>query len=656
MNITRKAIYISMICMGAAIGTTIAKSPVLAPSYAWTVNQPTGAQVPAPIDTLMLDYYRHSIPSEVSDAYATTGNLGAEGYNLIFFNRPLQSDFFFKDALAAWMPSVSSEKFYNTRVPMTLLSYNFGGGRDNAQDRLQTVFSGNINPRAQVGVIADYLYSKGSYNYQNTKDLTWGLNGSYLGEKYEFQGYFYHYNLLNKENGGITDELYITDPAQLQGGNASITAKTIPTNLTASHSKIVGEHFMMNHRYKLGFHETEMIDDTTEVKHFIPVTTFFWNSTYDGGKHLFRNTSASEEMSFWKNHYLSATETDDRTNYWAFTNTVGVSLLEGFNKYAKAGLSAYAKYQIRHYNQTIDSISGMAELPANLTPNPFPEIAPKVTQSLLWVGAELSKTQGSILRYNVSAEFGMVGDVVGDVSVKGRVDTRIPLFGDTVNLTGYGHFINREAPYLMNNYVSNHFIWHNDFGKTRNLRLGGNLYIPFSKTLIDVGVENAQNHIYFNNDCLPTQHSGSVQIFSARLEQKLRAGILNWNNRITYQTTSDESVIPLPKLAVYSNLYLLFKVAGVLDVQFGVDCDYYTRYKSVQYQPSTMTFYNQTAQLCGNYPFMNLYANMKLSKARFYVMMTHINQGMTGSNYFSMPNYPLNPRRLQFGISVDFAN
>ncbi|MDE6081889.1 MAG: putative porin, partial [Muribaculaceae bacterium] len=116
------------------------------------------------------------------------------------------------------------------------------------------------------------------------------------------------------------------------------------------------------------------------------------------------------------------------------------------------------------------------------------------------------------------------------------------------------------------------------------------------------------------------------------------------------------SVIPLPKLAVYGNLYLLFKVAGVLDVQFGVDCDYYTRYKSVQYQPSTMTFYNQTAQLCGNYPFMNLYANMKLSKARFYVMMTHINQGMTGSNYFSMPSYPLNPRRLQFGISVDFAN
>ena len=48
---------------------------------------------------------------------------------------------------------------------------------------------------------------------------------------------------------------------------------------------------------------------------------------------------------------------------------------------------------------------------------------------------------------------------------------------------------------------------------------------------------------------------------------------------------------------------------------------------------------------------------MKLSKARFYVMFSHVNQGLFGgSGYFSMPYYPLNPRRLQIGVSVDFTN
>ena len=106
---------------------------------------------------------------------------------------------------------------------------------------------------------------------------------------------------------------------------------------------------------------------------------------------------------------------------------------------------------------------------------------------------------------------------------------------------------------------------------------------------------------------------------------------------------------------MYSNLYLLFRLA-TLHVQFGIDCDYYTEYYSPLYQPATMTFANQRRTKVGNYPFMNLYANMKLSKVRFYVQMAHINQGMTGKNYFAMPGYPLNPRRFLIGLSVDFAN
>ena len=49
----------------------------------------------------------------------------------------------------------------------------------------------------------------------------------------------------------------------------------------------------------------------------------------------------------------------------------------------------------------------------------------------------------------------------------------------------------------------------------------------------------------------------------------------------------------MPKFAVYSNLYLLFRIARVLHVQFGVDCDYYTKYNAPLYQPATTAFCNQ---------------------------------------------------------------
>lgn len=69
-----------------------------------------------------------------------------------------------------------------------------------------------------------------------------------------------------------------------------------------------------------------------------------------------------------------------------------------------------------------------------------------------------------------------------------------------------------------------------------------------------------------------------------------------------------------------------------------------------------MSFYNQNAVDIGSYPMVDVYLNCKLSKVRFYLMMSHVNQGLTGTNWFSMPHYPINPRKFQLGLSIDFAN
>ncbi len=622
--------------------------------YAWKIVPPLGLRVPAEVDTMLYDYGQRSIPSALGPAYAITGNLGAAGETLIFFDRKPTSPFMFRDALSAWLPSSSTHRFYNSHIPVTFLSYNTAGSRDNSQDRLQATFSGNINKRAQVGAMFDYLYSKGCYDYQAVKGLTWGLSGSYIGERYEMQAYYNHWNTLGKENGGITDDLYITDPAQLQGGQTSIQPKSIPTRLTGAFNRVVGGELYMNNTYKVGFWKDEEVDDSTTVETFVPVSSFSWTLNYETGRRSFRDNVASD-TEFWENTYLNLEGSNDRTKFWSLSNTLGISLLEEFNKFARFGLTAFIKHEVRKYNQTHDSIA--EPRPEGLTAYPgLDNLALRGSQNLMWVGGQLSKRQGSLLTYQATARFGFLGDVVGDLDIDGDVSTRFKLLGDSVTITGYGHFSNTAAPYLLNHYVSNHFIWENNFGKTRRVRFGGRLDVPHTRTFINIGVENVQNLIYFNSQCLPVQHGGNVQVFSAALNQNFKFGPLCWDNKLVYQETSDADVVPLPRLAIYSNLYLDFKVANVLSVQFGVDCDYYTKYKSVDYQPATMTFYNQKEIECGNYPFINAYVNMKLSKTRFYILFSHLNQGMTGYNYFSMPHYPLNPRRFQLGLSIDFAN
>ncbi len=631
------------------------KKPAIAPSYAWKLLSPLGLREPAPMDTMFENYSRRSIPSMVSDAWATTGNLGAEGMNMLYHEREPMSDFFFRDALAHWMPTHDKMRFYNTRIPMTVVSFNTAGGRENAQERLKATFSGNINAKAQVGAMLDYLYSKGCYNNQATKDLSWGLSGSYLGDRYEMQAYYNHYNLLNKENGGITDMLYITDPAELQGGVTSVDPKSIPTKLNDAHTRLRGQELYVNNRYKVGYWHEEAVDDTTTRRTYIPVSSFIYTLRYNADKHYFLDYTPKETAEFFDNTYLNPEVTRDRTAYWSLTNTLGVSLLEGFHKYAKFGLAAYVTHQLRRYEFTPDTLDK-----TGLDLTPFPDgIGPfssHTTRQLAWVGAQLTKQRGALLRYEATAELGFLGDAAGEVKVDGNVSTRFRFLGDSLSVRAFGAFRNESAPFLMQQYLSNHFIWKNDFGKQRTVEFGGEFDLGRSGTHFRASFSNIQNMLYFNAKGLPAQNGGSVQVLSLSLRQNLKLGILHWDNKITYQTSTDEAVLPLPKLAVYSNLYLLFRVA-TLKVQLGIDCDYYTRYYAPAYQPALASFVNQRDMLIGNYPFCNAYANMKLSRVRFYVMYSHANKGLLGgSNYFSVPYYPLNPARFQLGLSVDFAN
>lgn len=646
-------------------------------SSAWILTTPLGEHEPSTIDTLQYNYQRAFIPSFQSDAYATTGTLGAEGMNMLFFQRPSTPTFFFDAALEKSIPSISTFKFYNVYIPMTLLSYNFGGNKQNHADRLSAIFAGNVNRNIGIGAFVDYNYGKGAYNYQATKDFNFGFSFYFNTHRYEGQILYYHFSHLNKENGGITDIRYITDPESVQGGVATVDTKTIPTNLSTAHTRMIGDGLFMTHAFKVGYWSEEVVNDTTTRDNYIPLMKFVYSLDYKGRHHQFLNSNSTQAREFWKNTYLDVDKTDDNTRYWTISNTLGVELLEGFKKWAKFGISAFATLETRRITQTTynqewpgllpgqdegtgaSGESGDDDTSSSFAYTPLPEgfsCPPRVTQNRLSVGGSIHKRNGSLLTYEASAIFGLTGGIAGDINLKGNVATKFKLFGDTVAISAHGGFSNLANSYLLMHYISNHFAWDRNFGKTREISIGGKLHIPWTHTTLSAGVRNLQNYIYFNEEALPTQYAGSVQVLSATLDQKLKFGIWNWNNTVTYQVSSNKDVIPLPALAIYSNMFLEFRAFKVLNLQIGVDCDYYTRYYGPAYQPATMVFHTQHKQEVGNYAFCNAYISAKLYKCRFYVLWSHVNQGWFSKNYFSIPDYPLNPRCLQLGLCVDFAN
>jgi hypothetical protein len=154
------------------------------------------------------------------------------------------------------------------------------------------------------------------------------------------------------------------------------------------------------------------------------------------------------------------------------------------------------------------------------------------------------------------------------------------------------------------------------------------------------------------------QYTGNIQVLSSTLYQNLKWGILHWDNELTVQYSSNENVLPLPLLNVYSNLYLKFTYAKVLKIQIGADARYFSRYYAPDYAPALQQFFVQEGEhrvQIGGYPFVNAYANFHLKQVRFYVMYYHVTQGLLDNTQsFLAPHYPVNPRMFKLGFSWNF--
>jgi hypothetical protein len=234
---------------------------------------------------------------------------------------------------------------------------------------------------------------------------------------------------------------------------------------------------------------------------------------------------------------------------------------------------------------------------------------------------------------------------------------------------------NLNPAFYFRHYHSRHYWWdNNDLDKIFRTRIEGGLTIDKTHTRLRAGVENVKNYTYFANVSQPVkgtngnvksyanaidvaQCSDNIQVFTARLNQDFKWGILHLDNEVTYQKSSDNTVLPLPDLSLYHNLYIQFKIAKVLSMQLGADMRFFTKYTAPDYAPALGQWVqqNQADKVeIGGYPFVNVYINAHLKRTRFYVMMYHVNQGMGDSNYFLAPHYPINPRTLQLGLSWNF--
>lgn len=628
---------------------------------AWTVDKKYGNMSDADVDTLHHMFMNTDLPEGIEGHYNSLGNVGSPRQSRIYMERPITPDFIFVAPFDMFFVDTDNFRFYNTKSPFMNVTYNWNGSKNTGSDHVKVLYTNNAGKKFNFGGIFDYIYGRGYYDTQSTSYMNASAWASYIADKYNFHFYYQHNFMKTAENGGIEDEGYITNPENMA---RELTSNDIPTVLSQTWNRQEHDVVFFNHHYNIGFYRDEEVDSVTTKEVFVPVSKIFHSVKL---QNMMRNHRAYKETENYHSYtYLPGDSTQDYTKYFNMKTLLGVSMCEGFNKWAMFGLNAYVGYE--HNRFVLPDSTRYGGLYTNKTGLVDNQ---SYKEHNILVGGQIIRTQGTTVHYNLDGEFVVAGEDVGQFEVDGHAEVNIPLLGDTAQVALNASIKNIGPSFYFDHYHSKHAWWENEMENEFRQRIEGVIDIPHTHTKIILGVENIKNYCYFqntgialptsdgksvvSNNVSPMQCSDNIQVVSANLRQNFKLGILHWENDITYQTCSHSDVLPLPVVSLYTNLYLRFKIAKVLKTEFGADMKYFTEYNAPDYSPVIGMFMNQHQQKkekVGNYPLLSVYANFDLKRTRFYVMYHHFNQ--SDGRYFWSPNYPMNPASIRFGLSWNF--
>ena len=413
--------------------------------------------------------------------------------------------------------------------------------------------------------------------------------------------------------------------------------------------------------------EKEAEEDKNMKKVFVPVTSFIHTLELNNHDRIYQAYQTPDD--YYANTYYDMNDEHaysedsiyDNTKYLYVKNTLALALLEGFNKYMKAGLKGFVSFAMENCKMPVlnsDSTGYMMN---------------KWTDHALNVGGLLSRHEGNTFHFNLSAEIGLTGINSGGIAVDFDTDLNFRLLGDTVTLAANAYFHRMVPQSFQKSYHSKHLWWDQSLDNETRTHIEGNFNYQKTDTRLRVAIDEIQNYTYFgmsyeldaqkNRTGLTGdvyQESGNINVLTAQLMQNFRLGPLNWENVVTYQNSSNKEVLPLPTLNIFSNLFLKFKIARVLDVELGGCATYFTKYDAPDYLPQIAQFAiqeNPDSRIeLGGYPFIDVYANFQLKRARFFIAMSHINAGSGSKMQFLTPHYPMNNRTFRMGVSWTFIN
>ena len=607
--------------------------------FSWKHDTYLNNQEVLKIDTTF-NYHFHDLPFHRDDINAQyLGVSGSAALPFNYHNRQTNELFPFFSPYMTYTYMPETLPFYNTKTPYTELAYygTLFANRQKSEDNIKFLHTQNFTPSFNFTILYQRNGGGGLLQHEKTDFRTFSVTGNYLGKNYIAQGGYLYSRLKREENGGVEDLKMVSD--------TTIDVRTVPVYLSNANSIIRRNTFFITHSYG------------------VPIR---WKAQRDSlGNKIADTLSTGEGTATYFGHYgeysvYSRSYTDN------ITDSVGRSL--------------YRNIFLLNPTTTADSARVM-----NLENRVFLKIQPWNAESVVsnldggighqmlnfygfkpefFISGNQNKTYNNIYAYfgaggkfrkyfawNARAKADVAGYYKGNFSLDAAMRFSSWAVKDGIHLTAKFSSSIRKPSYFLNNYTSNHHLFDFDFDKTTTTRIEGKLEIPHWGLEASVGYTLLNKNVYLDTLCIPTQNNDAMSILSAYIAKNIKVGPLHLDNRVLFQTSSKQEVVPLPKVAVNLRYYLEFyAVKNILNVQFGADMTYNTKYYAQAFDPALGMFYNQEKYKIGNNPYIDVFVNLQWKRACIFVKCENVLQGTPNNEYYSTYRYIRPQRALKLGI------
>ena len=310
------------------------------------------------------------------------------------------------------------------------------------------------------------------------------------------------------DNAKVATKTAPADSAAIASGRVKVNGKNMADSLLAASNKAK--------------------EDTSWLKdEYVPVTSFIHTADFTTYRRIYEAYATPENYyldTYKVKERLAGDSIYDKTSNWNLRNTFAIALLEGFNKWIKTGAKVFATHTLSHY-----------VLPDSVGTTSWNEHS-------VAVGAQLSKTQGKSLHFNVTGDVAVVGYNVGEIKIDGGVDLNFPLLGDTMTLAASGFYHHVKPSFYFRHYQSRHLWWDSDdLSMIDHLRAQGVLNYAKTRTRFRFAFDEIKNYAYFassftNSDdngrlynmAYSRQASSPITVLTAEVAQDLAFGPLHW--------------------------------------------------------------------------------------------------------------------------------